>query len=63
MMEVMITLFSDIAGQLQLLAAIGLVGASNCYGRIVHAIGLLLFQCFGTNPSVAESVLEPIQEM
>ena len=39
-------LFYDIARQLRIVAAVGLVDASNCYDRVTHAIASLIFQGF-----------------
>ncbi len=57
------TLFYDIARQARVAAAIELVDASNCYGRIAHAMASLIYQAFGVPTSAIETMLGVIENM
>jgi hypothetical protein len=57
------TLFYDIVRQTCSPVAIASVNASNCYGRIAHAMASLIFQSFGVEDTAVAAMLETIQEI
>jgi hypothetical protein len=56
-------LFFDIVRQTRRSAGISSVDAHNCYDRIVHPIGSLVFQSLGVPQEAVVSLLSTIQDM
>jgi hypothetical protein len=55
------TIFYDVTRQARVPAAIASVDASNCYGRIAHAMASLVFQAFGVPASAVDSCSAPLR--